>query len=521
MKRKLLPNQKKNYKELQKRLNGYTRKIIPIFSTLALEASKIAVSVDYDTEGMFRFSDFPKTEKKVNRLFNYFFGNIQALIYSGISEEWKNSNEIQDLLARRVLKSFTRQIGEKKEKAYFEKNNAAKEAFKKRSINGLNLSQRLWKQREDIQRSLEYAISTGIEKGMSAVKLSKRVSKYLNDYPALAKDYKKKYGKAIDISSCEYRSVRLARNEINMAYRIAEQERWRKMDFIKGKQIRTSGSHGVSDMCDKLQGDYPLFFDWDGWHVNCRCYAIPIIMSEKEYWNEDVNQKISTVPDGFDEYLKVNEKKLLGYKTKPRFIENNERYIKSTALLKDKRRLEYNKLKKDNSYTDVSINDNGGLKATHINHSTHPNDNKRYFEERLNGDEIEKSFYDLVFQNGKSVIFCNEKEKINGGYVTSLDMIYNGVRMDLKSITEDVKDYRNHIVAKNKQANRWNKIYNDNVDTVCLYFYEPKLYSEQKVINGYKRFVGFTKKAGKKISIKNIICVVKNGDAAEEHFFSF
>lgn len=116
MKRKLLPNQKKNYKELQKRLNGYTRKIIPIFSTLALEASKIAVSVDYGTEGMFRFSDFPKTSKKVNKLFNYFFGNIQALIYSGISEEWKNSNEIQDLLARRVLKSFTRQIGRKKKK---------------------------------------------------------------------------------------------------------------------------------------------------------------------------------------------------------------------------------------------------------------------------------------------------------------------------------------------------------------------------------------------------------------------
>lgn len=321
MKRKLLPNQKKNYKELQKRLNGYTRKIIPIFSTLALEASKIAVSVDYDTEGMFRFSDFPKTGKKVNKLFNYFFGNIQALIYSGISEEWKNSNEIQDLLARRVLKSFTRQIGEKKEKAYFEANNAAKEAFKKRSINGLNLSQRLWNQREDIQRSLEYAISTGIEKGMSAVKLSKRVSKYLNDYPSLAKDYKKKYGKAIDISSCEYRSVRLTRNEINMAYRTAEQERWSKLDFISGYEIKTSGNHPKTDMCDQLSGKYNVKIKWFGWHVNCMCFAIPIVMSEEEYWSG--KQTPQSVPNSFVEWTKKEKGKKGSYIV--RYAENIRR----------------------------------------------------------------------------------------------------------------------------------------------------------------------------------------------------
>ena len=78
---------------------------------------------------------------------------------------------------------------------------------------------------------------------MSAVKLSKKVSKYLNDYPSLAKDYKKKFGKAVAIQNCEYRSARLARNEINMAYRSAEQERWDKMDYIKGKEIKTTKQH--------------------------------------------------------------------------------------------------------------------------------------------------------------------------------------------------------------------------------------------------------------------------------------
>lgn len=127
-----------------------------------------------------------------------------------------------------------------------------------KKINGLSLSERIWNQRADVKEALEKALSVGIEKGMSAVKLSKKVSKYLNDYPSLAKDYKKKYGKAITIQNCEYRSVRLARNEINMAYRSAEQERWARMDFIKGKEIKPSGSHPKHDMCDELAGIYPL-----------------------------------------------------------------------------------------------------------------------------------------------------------------------------------------------------------------------------------------------------------------------
>ena len=62
-----------------------------------------------------------------------------------------------------------------KQKAYFEHNNAAKKAFmEKRKIKGLGLSERIWNQRADVKESLEKALSVGIEKGMSAVKLSKK-----------------------------------------------------------------------------------------------------------------------------------------------------------------------------------------------------------------------------------------------------------------------------------------------------------------------------------------------------------
>lgn len=326
MKKPKLPNQKKAYKDLGKRLNAYTRKIISIYETLAKESAKIATSTDFDGDGEFSFDDYPRTERKVNALLDYYSNNMQALVYNGISDEWKNSNTLQDLLAKRVIGTFTRKIADAKQKAYFEHNNAAKKAFMERKIKGLGLSERIWNQRADVKESLEKALSVGIEKGMSAVKLSKKVSKYLNDYPSLAKDYKKKYGKAITIQNCEYRSVRLARNEINMAYRSAEQERWARMDYIKGKEIKTTKNPSHKhDMCDLLAGVYPSDFYWTGWHVNCMCYAVPVIMSEEEFWAKKRNGKQIDVPHNFKAWVDDNKQKIA--ENKPVFYSKNKKYF--------------------------------------------------------------------------------------------------------------------------------------------------------------------------------------------------
>lgn len=320
------PNQKKAYRELAKRLNRYTKRILAIYTVLANEAAKVAISAGYDGDKEFSFDNYPKTKRKVNSLLDFYAENMQTVVYSGITEEWENSNTFQDLLVRRVIKAYTKRIGDERVKRYYEHNNSAKEAFKKRTINGMNLSQRIWNQREDVKKSLERALSTGIEKGMSAVNLSKRVRKYLNDYPSLAKDYKKKYGKAVDIQNCEYRSVRLARNEINMAYRSAEQERWIRMDYIKGKEIKTTNntSH-KSDMCDLLSGIYPIDFYWTGWHVNCMCYAIPVIMSEEEFWAKERNNKQIGIPQNFTAWVDANKEKIA--ESKPVFYSRNKKYF--------------------------------------------------------------------------------------------------------------------------------------------------------------------------------------------------
>ena len=185
-------------------------------------------------------------------------------------------------------------------------------------------------------------VTTAIEKGTDAVTLSKQVSKYLKDFDTLRKDYKEKFGTATDAKDCEYRSIRLARSEINMAYRTAEQTRWRQMDFILGYEIKLSGSHPRTDICDMLAGKYPKDFVWTGWHPNDICYVVPIIATEEEYWQdedfnpEDCKEYVGDVPDEFKEWVADNAERIEDASqrgTLPYFLKDNSSYIVTAKLL--------------------------------------------------------------------------------------------------------------------------------------------------------------------------------------------
>ena len=177
------------------------------------------------------------------------------------------------MIANRVLKSYNAQVDREKYKVLYQTNSDALKAFQKRKDKGFNVSAKLWQQSTIYKQELEAAISCAIQKGTSAITLSKQISKYLLDFPSLQKDYKDKYGSAEHLKDCEYRSIRLARSEINMAYRTAENERWKQMDFVVGYEIKLSSSHHHrmphGDICDRLAGKYPKDFVWTGWHPNC------------------------------------------------------------------------------------------------------------------------------------------------------------------------------------------------------------------------------------------------------------
>lgn len=336
------PNQKNKYGELSKRLAGYVSLIQSVYETLNLEAAKLVenLGIDDAVEEPFSFSDYPETQKKMAEIQKRFVEDIGAVIYRGTSDEWKNSNEVQDLLANNVLKAYDAVIDKEKYKVLYQTNSDALEAFQNRKDKGFNVSDKLWSQSSVYKKELEDAISCAIEKGMIAVTLSKRISKYLQDFPQLQKDYKEKFGIASKAMDCEYRSIRLAASEINMAYRAAENKRWEQMDFVVGYEIKLSGNHTLNgkpftDICDTLAGKYPKDFVWTGWHPLCRCYKIPILKTEEEFWSWDGRSEASTdsvnsvrdVPDQFKKWVLENSvriEKANANGTLPYFLKDNK-----------------------------------------------------------------------------------------------------------------------------------------------------------------------------------------------------
>ena len=333
-------NQKGKYKALNARLNRYLLMVQEVFGICNLEAAKIAERTGYSAgDRPFRFSDYPNTRSAVLMMQKRFVDDMGAIIHRGTSDEWKQSNLVQDLLADKVLKFYGSKSGGKKHKVYYQTNSDVLKAFQQRKISGeFRLSEVLWNQSENYKTEMEYAISSALEKGVSAVTLSKRLSKYLNDFDKLKDDYKERYGKAVECQDCEYRSMRLARSEINMAYRTAELTRYEQMDFVLGFEIKLSKSHADrmpnGDICDDLAGKYPKGFKWTGWHPNDMCYIVPILKSEEEFWADDdepCENEVKDYPDRMKDWLANNAERIMQAEKKgtlPYWLKDNRDLVK-------------------------------------------------------------------------------------------------------------------------------------------------------------------------------------------------
>ena len=319
---------KKAYEALNRRQVEYEAAVREILAAMNDDVARAVERLGYDGSRPFRFSDYPQLKKQLNKWLTEFADNMVSTINASTSAEWKQSNAVQDALATAYLSLVTAQVHGQAAAVYYQTNGPALKAFQNRTESGMNLSQRLWNLTPDLQKEMEAAIGTAVQRGTSAITLSKQLSQYLHDFPSLKADYETKYGHATDIHDCEYRSARVARTEINMAYRTAEQERWRQMDFVLGKEIRLSGSHPCEDICDELAGNYPKDFEWAGWHPNCMCHEVPILRSEEDYLREKPQEPmIDDVPDAFKNWCKRNagniELAKQGKRSMPYFVRDN------------------------------------------------------------------------------------------------------------------------------------------------------------------------------------------------------
>lgn len=336
---------------------AYEHQIDAIYRTAAKEAAALGVSIkDFNPDKLFSFSDYPNTRKKIEKLLNDLQSGVTAVIVNGIRSEWTLANNKNDELARQVFGESIGKLTKEQERRYFSTNGAARDAFIKRKIDGLGLSDRVWKYTNQFKEEIELGLDLGIRSGRSADELSRDLRSYLQHPDKLFRRVRNKHGQLVlsqrarayhpgrGVYRSSYKNARrLAATETNIAYRTADYERWQQLDFVVGIEIKLSNNHPEPDICDDLKGRYPKDFKFTGWHPHCRCHVETVLKTPDELMadnrriidgekpTETSANTVKDVPQAFTDWVERNRERMAAAKSLPYFIRDNSKYVERTA----------------------------------------------------------------------------------------------------------------------------------------------------------------------------------------------
>lgn len=349
-----------HYRRTQRYVNIVTR----LYDEAVADIANIAVKEKVDPDKPFSFKDYPRAMKLVEEEITSLSRNITAVVQKGTREEWLYACQKNDEFLKSILD--TSKLEKKTLESMQDRNLDALKTFQERKINGMNLSERVWKYNDQFKDQIEQGIDVGLGEGTSAAQLSRDLRLNLNDPDRLFRRVRDKRGnlylsknaKAFNPGQGVYRSsaknaMRLTRTEINMAYRESDHLRWQRLDFVVGFEIKVSDMHqrwldeywnkhnpGKIEICDVLTGKYPKWFKFTGWHPQCLCYATPILMNDEEFNEDEFNElkaalygteykryqssnEVKDVPDAFKEWIAENAEKQKRWKSTPYFIRDN------------------------------------------------------------------------------------------------------------------------------------------------------------------------------------------------------
>ena len=337
-------------------MQNYERLITKAYDRAIYEAVAIAITLPKGkpSEELFSFDKHPASKKRVEAMMSGLQGRMQGIIEQGMRAEWALANNKTDALVKRV---FGKKLNDEAKYRLLSNNEDAREAFIQRKEKGLGLSDRVWRYTEQFKSEIEMGLDIGIRGGKSADELSRALRGFLREPNKLFRRVRDEHGqlklsaraKAYHPGQGVYRSsyknaLRLAVTETNIAYRTADHERQKALDFVVGIEVHLSGNHTLNGkpfkcMCDDLVGKYPKDFKFTGWHPHCRCYTTPILKTPEEMARDtqkllrgepvdghSVNE-VKDLPQGFKTWMEENKSRIEGAKTLPYFIKDNSSWI--------------------------------------------------------------------------------------------------------------------------------------------------------------------------------------------------
>lgn len=331
----------------------YTQAVDALFDKATAEIARAAAKGKYDPDKPFSFDDYPSVKAVMQSVTKQLASRITTVIETGSKKQWLFACSKNDGFISSILD--TSKLSKAQLKKMQDQNLDALKTFQGRKVEGMNLSQRIWKYVGQYREQLEAALDAGLGEGRSAAQLSRDVRQNLKDPNRLFRRVRDKRGNLVLSKAARafhpgrgvYRSsaknaARLTRSEINMAYRESDYLRWQSLDFVVGFEVKRSNHEPLCkcDICEKLKGRYPKHFKFKGWHPQCMCYAVPILMDEEtfdenelgdlkaalrgtQYKRLEAKNVVVDVPDGFKEWVREHEEAQANWSSTPYFIKDN------------------------------------------------------------------------------------------------------------------------------------------------------------------------------------------------------
>lgn len=333
----------------------YVRIVDKLFDKAMAEIAKAAKRGEYDPDKPFTFDDYPVLKVEVEKIVARLAKNMTTTIETGSKQEWLFANKKNDGWIAAVFD--TSKLTKAQLAQLQDRNLDGLAAFQARKVQGMDLSQRVWRYVGQFKEQIQDCLDIGIGDGTSAMRLASEMKKYLNNPDMLFRRVRDKHGNlhlskraaAYHPGRGVYRSSarnaqRLTRSEINMAYREADFQRWKRLDFVVGIEIQRSNNlekRKTCKLCDRLAGRYPKDFKFVGWHPQCMCFATPIMSTEEEFDNDELESlraafrgetknppvpsqnTVTDLPAGFKEWVEENKDRQQDWATTPYFIRDN------------------------------------------------------------------------------------------------------------------------------------------------------------------------------------------------------
>jgi len=209
---------------------------------------------------------------------------------------YKNSEYLVDKQKKRILKKVSGRwlvhISLVKRATF--------DIWKYYEVDGLKLSDRIWKVSKQVAKDIQKQVMLSLQTGMSARKLRDQILKLAEQQPVEIPKWLQEQLKSADPDTIakvvekyiqkkqKYNAMRIARTEIQRAWRRNYVEQAKKLPFVKGIKWNLSKSHPERDICDEYAtanmglgpGVYPpdaVPHNGGPAHPHCLCYLTTVL----------------------------------------------------------------------------------------------------------------------------------------------------------------------------------------------------------------------------------------------------